>query len=124
MVAAAAATLLHVSAAAPGVSRSLYSLAIFVVLLRPWSPGSLDWLRPAARYSYPVYIIHPAVAQAVLAALALGHVPSSLPVLLTGSVAVFGLSGVAAVLLRRAVPADWFLPLVPVGKARAGHRMR
>ena len=82
MVAAAAATLLHVSAAAPGVSRSLYSLAIFVVLLRPWSPGSLDWLRPAARYSYPVYIIHPAVAQAVLAALALGHVPSSLPVLL------------------------------------------
>ena len=124
LVAAAAAMLLHVGSAAPEVSRSLYSLAVFVVLLRPWAPGSLDWLRPAARYSYPVYIIHPAVAQAVLVAFALGQVPSSLPMLLPGSVAVFALSGVAAALLRRAVPADWFLPLVPVGKARAGDRIR
>ena len=124
LVAAAAAMLLHVSSAAPEVSRSLYSLAVFVVLLRPWPPGSLDWLRPAARYSYPVYIIHPAVAQAVLFAFALGQVPSSLPMLLPGSVAVFALSGVAAALLRRAVPADWFLPLVPVGKVRARDRMR
>ena len=122
--AAAAAMLLHVSTAVPEVSRSLYSLAVFVVLLRPWPPGSLDWLRPAARYSYPIYIIHPAVAQVVLVAFALGQVPSSLPMLLPGSVAVFALSGVAAAVLRRAVPADWFLPLVPVGKVRATDRMR
>ena len=124
LAAAAAAMLLHVSSVAPEVSRSLYSLAVFVVLLRPWPPGSLDWLRPAARYSYPVYIIHPAVADAVLFAFALGQVPSSLSMLLPGSVAVFALSGVVAAVLRRVVPADWFLPLVPVGKARAGHRMR
>lgn len=124
LVAAASAMWLHVSSAAPEVSRSLYSLAVFVVLLRPWPPGSLDWLRPAAKYSYPVYIIHPAVAQAVLLAFALGLVPSSLPMLLPGSVAVFALSGVAAAVLRKAVPADWFLPLVPVGKVRARDRMR
>ncbi|MFO7693428.1 MAG: acyltransferase [Vicinamibacterales bacterium] len=124
LAAAAAALLLHVGSAAPEVSRSLYSLAVFVVLLRPWPPGSLDWLRPAARYSYPIYIVHPAVAQVVVGALALGHVPASLPLLLPGSVAVFALSGVAAAMLRRVVPADWFLPLVPVGEARSRDRMR
>ena len=53
LVAAAAAMILHVSSAAPEVSRSLYSLAVFVVLLRPWPQGFLDWLRPAARYRIP-----------------------------------------------------------------------
>jgi hypothetical protein len=124
LVAAAAAMLLHVTSAAPEVSRSLYSLTVFVALMRPWPPRALDWLRPAARYSYPIFIIHPAVAQALLFAFTLGLVPASLPMLLPGSVAVFALSGVAAAILRRAVPADWFLPLVPVGKVGARDRMR
>jgi peptidoglycan/LPS O-acetylase OafA/YrhL len=120
LVAAAAALVLHVSAAAPGGSRMLYSLAMFLVLLRPWPPGALDWLRPAARYSYPIYILHPAVAQVVFAAFARGRVPPSVPAILAGSAAVFALSGAAAALLRTLMPADWFLPLVPVGKGGGG----
>ncbi len=124
LVAAAAAMFLHVSSAAPEVSRSLYSLAVFVVLLRPWPPGALDWLRPAAKYSYPVYIIHPAVAQAVLARLRAGTGA------LVAADAAAGQRGRLRAERRRgrgpakAVPADWFLPLVPVGKVRARDRMR
>ena len=123
---AAAALLLHVSSAAPAVSRSMYSVAVFLVLLRPWPPGACRWLLPAARYSYPIYILHPAVAQVFAGALALGlgQVPSSLLGLIAGSVVVFSLSGITAALLRRLLPADWFLPLVPVGRSGAGAGMR
>jgi len=124
LVLAAAAFVVHVSSAAPVVSRAVYTVAVFVVLLRPWPPGILDWLRPAARCSYPVYIIHPAMAQVVLLAFACWQVGPSLPGLLAGSIGVFALSGAAAALLRMLVPADWFLPLVAVGKRRPGAEMR
>jgi surface polysaccharide O-acyltransferase-like enzyme len=121
---AAAACVVHVTAAVPQISRAIYSMAVFIVLLRPLPPGRLEWLRPAARYSYPIYIVHPAVTAAVLFAFDWWWIGPSVSGLLTGSVIVFALSGAAAALLRMLVPADWFLPLVPVGKRGAGAGMR
>lgn len=122
--AALAATLLiHVTGALPGVSRVLYSTSLFVVLLRPWRPGSLAWIRPAVRYSYPIYIIHFALARGASSWLASGGLTATLPGLLAASVAVFVGSGLLAAALRRAAPADWFLPLIAVGSAPARPRM-
>jgi peptidoglycan/LPS O-acetylase OafA/YrhL len=116
----AAAFTLHVSAAAPALSRMLYSLAIFVVLLGPWTGRALRWLKAPAKYSYAIYILHYAVAQAVLAALGRSHVAPSVAMLLAGSAATFLLSWAAAALVRRSASADWFLPLVPVESSAAG----
>jgi hypothetical protein len=124
LVAAAAASAVHVAGIAPTVSRAAYSLAVFLVLLRPSFRGKGEWLRPVARYSYPIYILHPAVAQAALALPVWFASGSTLASLLAGSVAVFAASGAAARLLRAVVPADWFLPLVPVGTRRAGTAIR
>jgi len=119
LVVAASACALHVMAVAPVVSRAFYSMAVFIALLRPWPPGVLDWLRPMARYSYPIYILHPAVAKVVASVLPWWSVRPSIAGLLAGGVAVFTLSGAAAVLLRSVVRVEWFLPLVPVRERRA-----
>jgi surface polysaccharide O-acyltransferase-like enzyme len=124
LVVAAAACALHVSAATPTVSRAIYSLAVFVALLRPWPPNALGWLRPVARYSYPIYIIHPAAAQVVVGAFAGLLAAPSILGLAAGSTIVFALSCAAAIALRMLLPADWFLPLVPAAQGGAGAGMR
>lgn len=124
MLVAVGALAAHVSASAPAVSRVVYSLAVFVALLRPWPPGALGWLRPVAKYSYPIYILHPALAQAVVGAFACWQVGPSLASWLAGSVVVFALSWAAAGMLRTPVPGDWFLPLVRVPERGAGTGMR
>jgi len=124
-IAALAVTLVvHVTRALPGVSRVLYSTALFVVLLRPWPPGSLAWLRPAVRYLYPIYIIHFALARGASGLFAAEGLTATLPGLVAASAAVFVASGFVAAALRRAVPADWFLPLIPVASVPEGPRMR
>ena len=117
---AAAACLVHVAALAPTVSRVFYSMAVFVALLRPWPAGALDRLRPVARLSYPIYVIHPVVARVVYIAFNGWLAPPSIPGLVAGSLAVFALSGAAAALLRTLAPVEWLLPIVPVKQARAG----
>jgi peptidoglycan/LPS O-acetylase OafA/YrhL len=124
LVVAAAACAVHVAALAPTYSRVFYSMTVFVALLRPWPPGALDWLRPAARYSYPIYILHPAVAQAVVGAFASLLAAPSIPGLIAGSIAVFALSGAAAFVLRTLAPTEWFLPIVPVPVVRVRAGMR
>ena len=115
----AATFVVHMTRALPGVSRVLYSSALFLVLLGPWRPGWLAWLRPAVRYSYPIYIIHFALAWGASGWLASEGLTATLPGLLAAGVAVFVASGLLAAALRQVVPADWFLPLVPVrGPAR------
>jgi len=123
VLAAVGALAVHANASAPAVSRIVYSLAVFIALLRPWTPGALRWVRPVAKYSYPIYILHPAVAPVVAGAFAVWQMGPSLPGWLAGSVVVFALSGAAAVLLRKPVPADWFLPLVRMPERGAGTGM-
>jgi peptidoglycan/LPS O-acetylase OafA/YrhL len=120
----AAVFALHVSSTVPAVSRVLYSLTVFAVLLGPWASRALRWLKPAGKYSYAIYILHYAVAQGVLAVLALAHAAPSITVLLLGSAATFALSWAAAVLIRRVLPVDWFLPLVPARRGSAGAGLR
>jgi surface polysaccharide O-acyltransferase-like enzyme len=121
---AAAACLVHIAALAPAVSRLCYSMAVFIALLRPWPAGVLDWLRPVARLSYPIYVIHPVVAKVVITTFNRWLASPSIPGLVAGSLAVFALSAGTAVLLRTLVPLEWFLPTVAVEKGRAAAGMR
>jgi hypothetical protein len=114
----AAAMTVHLTSAAPRISRLLYSSAVFVVLLRPWKPGALAWLGPAARYSYPIYILHSVVALGVGALVQRTNLAPSLAGLVVLSVAVFAVAGVVAASLRALLPEDWFLPLIPVRMSR------
>ena len=121
---AAVACLVHITVPAPAVSRPFYSMAVFIALLRPWPAGALDWLRPAARLSYPIYILHPVLAKVVITTFNRWLAAPSIPGLVAGSLAVFALSAAAAILLRTLVPLEWFLPTVAVekGPATAGTR--
>jgi hypothetical protein len=107
----------HVSSAGPGFSRILYSLAVFIALVQPWPRSAVGWLLPVSRYAYPIYILHPAVAQVVLVPfLVWPHLTVSLASVVAGSVLVFAASGLLGAVLRIVCPWDWFLPLVPVGR--------
>jgi peptidoglycan/LPS O-acetylase OafA/YrhL len=114
--AVAATMAVHMSSSGPGFSRVLYSLAVFIALLQPWPRSAVAGLLPASRYAYPIYILHPAVAQVVLVPfLVWPRLTVSLASLVAGSVLVFVASGLLAAALRKVCPWDWFLPLVPVG---------
>ncbi len=115
----AAALVGHLWMVAPAVSRLLYSAAVFVVLLRPWRPGSLAWLEPMARYPYLIYILHPLVMQIAGVLLGWARPAPSGAALVAGSLGVFAASGLVAVSLRTIMPRDWILPLIPVRMSRS-----
>jgi peptidoglycan/LPS O-acetylase OafA/YrhL len=120
-IVAAAACVVHVAALAPTVTRVFYSVTVFVALLRPWPTGLMDWMRPLARLSYPIYVLHPFLAMVVVALSGPWLATPSIAGLAAGSLATFGLSAAAASLLRMLPAAEWLLPVVAVkhGRTRA-----
>jgi peptidoglycan/LPS O-acetylase OafA/YrhL len=102
-------------------TKGLYSLAVFVALLQPLPATVVNALRPVVIYSYPIYILHFMVSHLVTQKLFSGaHLEATPANVLLGSIAVFGLSLLASVLLRRLFPRDWFLPLIPVRRRPLG----
>jgi peptidoglycan/LPS O-acetylase OafA/YrhL len=95
-------------------TKGIYSLAVFVAFLQPLPAGLVNFLRPIAIFSYPIYILHLWVVRVVISIFYRAQVEPTLASVLTGGVIVFGLSLLAAFVLRRLCPWDWFLPLIPI----------
>lgn len=102
-------------------TKGLYSLAVFVALLRPLPAVAINALRPIAMYSYPIYILHYLVSRVVAYEIfQRARVEATPGNILLGSIVVFGLSLLASVLMRKFFPRDWFLPLIPISRRRRG----
>jgi len=116
IVAALAALAVHLSPANVPFSREIYSLAVFIAVLRPVPPRPLTMVRYLSRWSFVVYILHFAFAVVLTAAYAWADVAPSALASFGGGVIVFAMALAAGAALRRVLPFDWLLPLVPVGK--------
>lgn len=95
-------------------TKGIYSLAVFVAFLQPLPSGLINFLRPVAVFSYPIYILHLWVVRVVISIFYRAQVEQTLAGVLMGSVIAFGLSLLAALALRKLFPWDWFLPLIPI----------
>jgi peptidoglycan/LPS O-acetylase OafA/YrhL len=111
---ASAALLVHLMSAPNPFTRVIYSLALFIALLRPLRRLSLKSVRFIAKYTYAIYILHLGVVGIVAWVLYVAHVELNTKVILVSSMFAFVLSLFVAVLLRSLFPWDWFLPLIPV----------
>lgn len=116
IAAAAAAAVGHISSAGVPFSREIYSLAVFIAVLRPMPPRPFTLMRHLSRWSFVVYILHFGFAVALTAGFAWAGVTRSAFSSLGGAAVVFALSLAAGAMLRRALPFDWLLPLVAVSR--------
>lgn len=118
-----AAALAHATAGTE-FFRVVYSVSLFLALLQPVPAGLVRLLRPLSKYSYPIYILHFGIAYAVSGAFSRAHVATSAASVLAGSVVIYGVSLLCAVLIRAVFPNDWFLPVVSVEPRAAAVKPR
>lgn len=95
-------------------SKEVYSLAVFVALLRPLTKFRFRSLCTIAEYSYAVYILNMWILMIAWSFLYRAGIDKTAGIVLTGSVVVFGLSLLSSILLRKLFPYHWLLPLIPI----------
>lgn len=93
-------------------TREAYGVAVFLAALQPWKKIPFNAWQALASYSYGIYILHFLPAQMLWLFIARNNLE-------LGGAAVFGIaiiiyfaSFASAVVIRKLIPADWFLPLV------------
>ena len=94
--------------------KEVYSFGVFVALLRPSSEFRFRSLYVIVEYSYAVYILHMWILMIAWSVLYRAGIDKTAGIILAGSVVVFGLSLLSSVLLRKLLPYDWLLPLIPI----------
>lgn len=115
LVAAVVALAVHVSPAAVPFSGEAYAIAVLITILRPLSSlGPLTWARALARWSFVVYILYFAGAVVFAIALKRADIPHTTVTSIGGALMVVVASMAVGSALRRGLPFDWLLPLVPV----------
>jgi membrane-bound acyltransferase YfiQ involved in biofilm formation len=96
--------------------KQVYSLVVFVALLRPLAEFRFRRLCTIAEYSYAVYILNMWILMIAWSVLYRTGIDNTAGIVLTGSVVVFGLSMLSSILLRKLFPYDWLFPLIPIIK--------
>jgi peptidoglycan/LPS O-acetylase OafA/YrhL len=94
--------------------KEVYSLVVFVSLLRPLAKFSFRSLCTIAEYSYAIYILHMWILQVAVSVLYRAGIGKTAGIVVTGSIILFGLSLLISALLRKLFPWDWLLPLIPI----------
>jgi peptidoglycan/LPS O-acetylase OafA/YrhL len=95
-------------------NREVYSLVVFVALLRPLAKFSFRSLCTIAEYSYAIYILHMWILLITVSVLYRAGIGKTAGIVITGSIIIFGLSLLISALLRKLFPWDWFLPSIPI----------
>lgn len=114
LIAAGVAFAVHISPMQVPLSREVYAIAVFLAILRPVTPRPFIWARALAQWSFVIYILHFGVAIVFASAFAwMGFARTELTSI-GGALLVVATSLIAGVTLRRILPFDWLLPLVPV----------
>lgn len=114
LVAAGVSFAVHLSPMHVPLSREVYAIAVFLAILRPVTPRPFVWARALAQWSFVIYILHYSVAIVFASAFNWMGLVRTEWTSLGGALLVAATSLVAGVALRRILPVDWLLPLVPV----------
>lgn len=109
---------IHLMTGSLRFTKGFYSLAVFIALLQPLPAMLVNFLRPIARYTYPIYILHFFVAGIVAQVFYKADVNFIVTnyLCLIGSGVVFFISLFISLVMRKLFPRDWFLPLIPISR--------
>ena len=111
--------ILHLTLDLIALTAPMYGIAVFIAALQPWKRISFRLVYISAAYSYGIYILHFFLCQALQVLVVRGNHEFNSTALFSISILFYVLSFGAAVLLRKMIPVDWFIPLVPVGVKRS-----
>jgi peptidoglycan/LPS O-acetylase OafA/YrhL len=95
-------------------TREIYAVAVFLTALQPWRKIPSRLWNTLAAYSYGIYILHFLPAQILWLFVAYKNFEPGGAAVFGITIIVYSASFAAAVLIRKLLPADWLLPLVPV----------
>jgi peptidoglycan/LPS O-acetylase OafA/YrhL len=107
--------ILHLTLGLIAVTAPMYGIAVFIAALQPWKRIPFRLVYISAAYSYGIYILHFFLCVALHVLVIRGNHEFDSAALFSISVLFYVMSFGAAVLLRKMIPVDWFIPLVPVG---------
>lgn len=101
-------------------TKGFYSLAVFIGLLQPPPAMLVNFLRPIARYTYPIYILHffPVGIVARIFYQADIKLTAANYLCLIGSGVIFVFSFLISMVIRKIFPRDWLLPLIPISRQK------
>jgi peptidoglycan/LPS O-acetylase OafA/YrhL len=108
----------HVGTSNIPLTREIYGIAVFAAALQPWKKIPFSLWQKLASYSYGVYILHFLPAQLLWEFVMHRNLELSGAAILCIALIIYFLSLITAVLLRKILPFDWFIPLVGVGSAK------
>ena len=111
--------ILHLTLGLIALTAPMYGIAVFIAALQPWKRIRFRLVYISAQYSYGIYILHFFLCDALQVLVIRGKHELESAALFSISVLFYVMSFVAAVLLRKIIPMDWFIPLVPVGLKRS-----
>jgi peptidoglycan/LPS O-acetylase OafA/YrhL len=97
----------------------LYGITAFMVALQPWRRITFRLIHISAAYSYGIYILHFFLCEALQVLVNSGKNELDSAAIFSIGVLFYVMSFGAAVLLRKIIPVDWFIPLVPIDLKRS-----
>jgi peptidoglycan/LPS O-acetylase OafA/YrhL len=109
----------HMTVGYSAISAPIYGISAFMAALQPWKKIPLRLVYVSAEYSYGIYILHFFLCEAFHLLISRGKFELNSAAIFSISVLFYVMSFGVAVLLRKIIPMDWFIPLVPVGLKRS-----
>jgi hypothetical protein len=114
VLAALGACAIHLSPVRVPLSREIFSIAVFIAILRPVAPRPFVRARALARWSFVVYILHFGFVIAWQTAFERLDIQRTAFTSVVGAATVVVCCLATGRMLRRLLPFDWLLPLVEV----------
>lgn len=118
LIAVLLSLIVHLTVEYNALTAPIYGIAVFIAALQPWKRIPLNLVYISASYSYGIYILHYLLCELLEILVMKGESELSNSALFSISLLFYVLSFAVAVLLRKIIPVDWFIPLVPVGLKR------
>jgi peptidoglycan/LPS O-acetylase OafA/YrhL len=104
----------HIALEKNSLTAPLYGITAFLVALQPWKRISFRLIYISAAYSYGIYILHYFLCQVLQVLVSSGKHQLNSAAIFSIAVLFYVMSFGVAVLLRKIIPVDWFIPLVPI----------
>ena len=111
--------IIHLTAEPNSLTAPLYGFAVFMAALQPWKRIPLRLVYISAAYSYGIYIFHFLLCEALHILVVRGKTAFDDAAIFSISLLFYVMSLAVAVLLRKMIPVDWLVPLVPIEVKRS-----
>ncbi|MCU1288232.1 MAG: hypothetical protein JWN60_461 [Acidobacteria bacterium] len=111
--------ILHLTLEYIAITAAMYGIAVFIAALQPWKRIPFRLVYISAAYSYGTYILHFFLCEALEVLVSIGKHELNTAALFSISILFYVTSFGVAFLLRKIIPMDWFIPLIPIRLKRS-----